>query len=389
MDHRCAKLILVLALLAASCAAQGTASRIRSATAVPASCRAGTAVVPADFLVINGVPSVCTTTGTPGVWKSLFYLDASQTLTGQLTLFTSSTSAASMLIPSGVDPTSCTSGQFWSTGSSLKICRASVAQIIETREFKNAASGYMGLDSGSRALKTNQQAATVYNDQANTFSTGAQDFGAATSLKVPVAAGAAPTTSGLIAYDPTKGSYAFGETMGASTTATTAFAPRFFTFLGASTTVTATVTETVFSTSTGLFPANFFTVGKVGLVYIEVQDVMTAAPVSRKYQLRLQKTGPVNVYLFTPGTGTPTASSTRSTGMLFLIRCVTTGTTGTVDVGMLGVGVTAASVVVNTIAQPITIDTTVDQTVQLTQTLGAATASETSQLRFMMLGELN
>lgn len=51
--------------------------------------------------------------------------------------------------------------------------------------------------------KARQHAATVYNDQANTFSTGAQDFGAATSLKVPTGAGAAPTASGLFAYDST------------------------------------------------------------------------------------------------------------------------------------------------------------------------------------------
>jgi hypothetical protein len=51
--------------------------------------------------------------------------------------------------------------------------------------------------------KASQHAQTVYKDAANTFSTGAQDFGSATSLKVPVAAGASPTTSGLVAYDST------------------------------------------------------------------------------------------------------------------------------------------------------------------------------------------
>jgi len=51
--------------------------------------------------------------------------------------------------------------------------------------------------------KARQNAATVYNDAANTWSTGAQDFSAATSLKVPVIAGAAPATEGLIAVDST------------------------------------------------------------------------------------------------------------------------------------------------------------------------------------------
>lgn len=50
--------------------------------------------------------------------------------------------------------------------------------------------------------KARQNAATVYNDAANTYSTGLQDFSAAT-LKVPIAAGAAPTTTGLFQYDST------------------------------------------------------------------------------------------------------------------------------------------------------------------------------------------
>ena len=43
----------------------------------------------------------------------------------------------------------------------------------------------------------------VLEDQANTWTTGAQDMGAATSFKVPTSAGAAPTASGLVAYDST------------------------------------------------------------------------------------------------------------------------------------------------------------------------------------------
>ncbi len=46
-------------------------------------------------------------------------------------------------------------------------------------------------------------ATAVQTNQANTYSTGAQDYGSATSLKVPVGAGAAPATNGQIAYDST------------------------------------------------------------------------------------------------------------------------------------------------------------------------------------------
>jgi hypothetical protein len=59
--------------------------------------------------------------------------------------------------------------------------------------------------------KSRQNSATVYNDAGNTWSTGAQDFGAASSLKVPTSAGASPTASGLIGYDSTSNTLEYGE----------------------------------------------------------------------------------------------------------------------------------------------------------------------------------
>jgi hypothetical protein len=50
--------------------------------------------------------------------------------------------------------------------------------------------------------KARQNSATVYNDAANTWSTGLQDFGAAT-FKLPASAGASPAAEGLIALDTT------------------------------------------------------------------------------------------------------------------------------------------------------------------------------------------
>lgn len=51
--------------------------------------------------------------------------------------------------------------------------------------------------------KGRQNTATVYNDQSNAYSTGAQDFSAAASLTVPTSAGASPATNAQIAYDST------------------------------------------------------------------------------------------------------------------------------------------------------------------------------------------
>ena len=50
--------------------------------------------------------------------------------------------------------------------------------------------------------KARMAATTVHNDQANTYSTGLQDLSAAT-LKIPIAAGCAPTTTGLFCIDST------------------------------------------------------------------------------------------------------------------------------------------------------------------------------------------
>jgi hypothetical protein len=58
--------------------------------------------------------------------------------------------------------------------------------------------------------KARQHSTTVYSDQGNTFSAGAQDFSSAASLKVPIGAGAAPTISGLIAFNSSDNLYKAG-----------------------------------------------------------------------------------------------------------------------------------------------------------------------------------
>lgn len=68
------KIVWMLALLAMTPAfafAQGSATRIRAATAFPASCQAGDATHGADVLKVNGGVFFCFTTGTPGVWLPL------------------------------------------------------------------------------------------------------------------------------------------------------------------------------------------------------------------------------------------------------------------------------------------------------------------------------
>ena len=54
-------------------------------------------------------------------------------------------------------------------------------------------------------------AAVVQTGQTNTYTTGAQDLSAATSMKVPVSAGAAPTANGAVAYDSTANALEYGD----------------------------------------------------------------------------------------------------------------------------------------------------------------------------------
>jgi hypothetical protein len=67
----------------------------------------------------------------------------------------------------------------------------------------------------------------VSTSTSNTWTTGAQDMGLATSLKVPTSAGAGPTANGLIAYDSTANALEVGiNTVNATVTLTSALIPK-------------------------------------------------------------------------------------------------------------------------------------------------------------------
>ena len=70
--------------------------------------------------------------------------------------------------------------------------------------------GLATLTSGVLGTVTAPTGAVVGAGQANTWTTGAQDMGSATSLKVPTSAGAAPTANGLVAYDSTSNTWEGG-----------------------------------------------------------------------------------------------------------------------------------------------------------------------------------
>lgn len=83
-----------------------------------------------------------------------------------------------------------------------------VNSIVNDTNINGSISGQALTFSWAGTLgKSRQHAATVYTDQANTFGAFAQDFGSASSLKVPTSAGASPAAAGLFAYDSTANVY--------------------------------------------------------------------------------------------------------------------------------------------------------------------------------------
>jgi hypothetical protein len=108
-------------------------------------------------------------------------------------------------------PGTCAEGQMHqdsdSGGSEMYVCTAAntwtklttLADITGTTGNVTFSAGV--IDLGATAVQT---------DQANTYTTGAQSFAAATSLIVPSSAGAAPTASGSIMYDSTANAWEVG-----------------------------------------------------------------------------------------------------------------------------------------------------------------------------------
>jgi hypothetical protein len=145
---------------------------------------------------------------------------------------------------------------------------------------------------------------------------------------------------------------------------------------------TVSTTETPFNVNFQI-PANSLAVGTTYMVTAFVQAVAPVSQINRKYNLRVEKSGPVDVTLWAGQNNQPSSNTTRGTGMTFYIRCLSTGSSGTVDVWAApgysygtafydGTGI---------VTQPVTIDTTANQTLQLTVTFASQTAGNADTLR--------
>ncbi|HEV2176646.1 MAG TPA: hypothetical protein VGW33_05540 [Terriglobia bacterium] len=210
------------------------------------------------------------------------------------------------------------------------------------------------------------------------------------TLVVPVAPNATPTSNGAIAYDSTANAPVVGETLGGSSSSATATMVRGVSIQGPSGSPidagTVGTTETPFAT-TYVFPAGYWTARKAVRVSAVVQEVTPGTAVSFLFKLAFLKTGPVEVPLYASIANKPPISTTQSSGSSFILRCVSTGGTGTMDTANLpGLAVVGPA---NTVTQPVTFDTTVAQTLEVTVTFGAMTAGNTALLRLLTVEELN
>jgi hypothetical protein len=251
-----------------------------------------------------------------------------------------------------------------------------------------------GPSSGSAAtptyrslVKLDQVSTTVYNDAGNTYSTGVQDMGSATSLKVPTSSGAAPTSQGLIAYDTTqdtivaagKGSLTGQIVRHLSTqqpAADTLSAP------------TITTNETAFSTGYQL-PANFLTTGKKVRVTVTFENVATATVPTSLLKMRVQKSGPTNVNLYASVANAMAAGTKRFSAIFMITGTAATGSSVAVITGsVLAQPNNSVLTNGNTIGAT-SISTNVAQTIQFTWQYGAGTAGNSIQLLEMIVEEIN
>jgi hypothetical protein len=115
--------------------------------------------------------------------------------------------------------------------------------------------------------------------------------------------------------------------------------------------------------------------------------VAPASVVTHTYKLRFLS-GPTDIYQ-SPASSPP-ASLTRSMGATFVLRCASTGSSGSLDtVNVAGLSANG-QVLLNNITQPVTpFNTTLAQTLQITITFGAGTSGNTAQVRAFSVEEIN
>lgn len=118
-------------------------------------------------------------------------------------------------IPNSITaPVTCTVGDVYfdsdaAAGSRFLLCTSTNVFTAMDNPFGTAID--LGSEVSGTLDQSNMDANVVMDNEANSWSTGAQSFASATSLTVPTSAGAGPTTSGQVAYDSTANALEYGD----------------------------------------------------------------------------------------------------------------------------------------------------------------------------------
>ncbi len=319
------------------------------------------------------------------------YTDQANTYTaGSKQTFQNSATTAGLNLASSADPSTLAQGDHWLNTDDLKWQGASVTHTAARSDgggTNNKVAKFTGANTIANGGAT---------DDGTTFSI------TDTAFVVPKAGGANPTAQGDVRYDTTQDAWMAGgrgsikgviPRVLASCWSNATTSGCFGT--GASTANNDLIdagsgtTETAFST-TYQFPANYFKANKVALICVNFQWTTTSSAPTLRIQGRVQKSGPTNVYFYQQNAVAP-ANSQTNIGFGYCFQLQGTGAPSATASLMGGVGFfpyTTSANTQNQVGQPVTVDTTVAQTFQLTVTWGTATSGNKIAFQQMVVMEL-
>jgi hypothetical protein len=229
--------------------------------------------------------------------------------------------------------------------------------------------------------KARQHTATVYNDAANTYSTGAQDFGAATSLVIPKAAAPTPTADGDVAYGTTQDHYVAGGAGGL-----TGSFPRVLSVTRPNEQKTNSTTNDQDYTSVFTIPANYLIAQKTLRVSFFFQQVSDGSASTVAHYLKL---GSTKVYT---ANNSATQSNSVTRGMchqFMIIGTAAAGASANVDTFIVVGSSFGNSAANNATSQPVALATNGALNIVFGIAYGTNTSGESITLLDAIVEELN
>lgn len=149
-----------------------------------------------------------------------------------------------------------------------------------------------------------------------------------------------------------------------------------------------TTTETAFATQYAL-PANYLTTNKLLRVSAFFNATSTATIPTSVITLRLQKSGPTNVNLYTNAAAAFPAGTIGFGAIWYIQGTAAAGAAVSVMCGVMAHSSVGPPAGRNTIATPSTVDTASAQTIQITQTYSSNAASNSITLTQLIVEALN